>query len=189
MTAICVYCSSSNAVDPSYFELACSLGTALGERGHTLVFGGTDIGLMGALAHAAKLAGSRVVGVIPELARGTPFVFPADETIFTPDLRSRKAIMADRADAFVALPGGFGTLEELLEMITLKQLKFHGKPIAMLDHRGFWTPLAALFEHVYRERFASAEHHRQLYAIAPTLDAVFGYLADYRPPEIPLRWS
>ena len=185
---ICVYCSSSDAVAPAYFELASTLGTAIGERGHELIFGGTDIGLMGALAHAAKLAGARVLGVIPEMAKGTKYVFPADEVIFTPDLRSRKAIMADRADAFLAMPGGFGTLEEVLEVITLKQLKFHGKPIALVDTNRFYAPLVELFEHIYREKFASAEHHRQLYALAPTVDAAFGYLADYRAPEVPLKW-
>jgi uncharacterized protein (TIGR00730 family) len=189
MAAICVYCSSSRAVDAGYVELARALGSALAKRGDTLVFGGTDIGLMGALAHAARAGGGRVIGVVPELIRGSKYVFPADEIIYTPDLRTRKAAMEQRADAFVAMPGGFGTLDEVIEAITHKQMAFHRKPIVLLDHGGFYKPLEALFEHLYREGFANATHHRAMYRLAPSLDDVFGYLADYRPVEIPLAWS
>lgn len=189
MAAICVYCSSSNAVDPSYFEVARALGAAIAARGHTLVFGGVDIGLMGELARAARARGGRVVGVVPELGRDSPYVFAADEVIYTPDIRARKQVMERRADHFVALPGGFGTLEELFEILTLKQLTLHDRPVVLFNHRDYYRPLVALLEHMFSEGFASAEHHRQLYQVEETVDGLFDYLDGYRAPKVPLQWS
>jgi hypothetical protein len=186
---ICVYCSASTALDPAYTNLAAELGAQIAQRGEGLVFGGTDIGLMSTLAHAVKRAGGRVIGVIPVQVQGTPYAFEAaDELVVTATLRERKAVMEERADAFIALPGGFGTLDEVIEVIMLKQVQFHKKPIVLLDHAGFYQPLAALFEHLYAQRFASAEHHRGLYHLAPDVSAAFAYLDSYQPPEFPIKW-
>lgn len=189
MATICVYCSSSRAVHARYFEAARALGSAIAARGHTLVFGGVEIGLMGELARAARTGGGRVIGVVPEMARGSEYVFAADEIVYTPDLRARKQAMDHRADHFVALPGGFGTLEELFEILTLKQLTLHDRPIVLFNHGDYYRPLVALLEHMFSEGFASAEHHRQLYGVADDIDALFGYLETYTPPKFPVMWS
>jgi uncharacterized protein (TIGR00730 family) len=185
---ICVYCSSSDAVAPIFFAAATELGMLLGQRRCALVYGGVRVGLLGALAAAVHQHGGTVVGVIPEAIQAQGIAYDvADELVVTPDLRTRKALMADRAEAFVALPGGFGTLEELLEIITLKQLGLHTKPIVLLNIQGFYEPLIALFEHLYRERFARPEY-RHLYHIAPDVADAFSYLDTYRPVPLPGKW-
>ena len=177
---ICVYCSSSEAVPSDYFKAAEELGRSIAKRGYTLVFGGGEIGLMGALARAATAYKGRVVGVIPERLASLAYE-RADEMIVTKDLRERKAVMEERADAFVALPGGFGTLEELLEALTLKQLSYHNKPIVLVNTAGFYDPLADIFERIYAAGFTKAVY-RELYHIAddsgdalpdPTDDRIF----------------
>lgn len=187
MRAVCVYCSSSDAVSPLYFQAAEALGAGIAARGCDLVYGGANLGLMGALARAATAAGGRVIGVIPGALRERGLAYEeADELIITRDLRERKAIMEQRADAFVALPGGFGTLEELLEMLTLRQLRMHDKALVLLNVRGFYDPLAALFEQLYRERFAKP--FRDLYHVAPTAEAALAYLDGYTPFLAPAKW-
>ncbi|HYO73784.1 MAG TPA: TIGR00730 family Rossman fold protein, partial [Archangium sp.] len=186
---ICVYCSSSGIVEPSWFELASRLGAEIGKRGDRLVFGGSNTGLMGAVAHATREHGGQVISVIPEVMRGTPYVFePSTEVVVTRDLRARKAAMETRADAFVVLPGGFGTLDEAMEIIAAKQMHMHRKPIVFVNTKGFWEPLTALFEHLFRERFASAQHHRHLYHMAQEPEGVFAYLDSYVPPPFPAKW-
>jgi len=186
---ICVYCSSSDVVEPAWFEVAAALGAELGKRGDKLVFGGSKTGLMGAVAHAAYKHGAQVVSVIPEVMRGTPYVFEhTHELVVTSDLRARKAAMEARADAFVVLPGGLGTLDESLEILASKQMHMHRKPIVFVNAKGFWEPLVALFEHLFRERFASQQHHRQLYHLAPDPEGVFAYLDSYAPPPFPAKW-
>lgn len=186
---ICVYCSSSDIVDPAFFGVAAALGAAIGKRGDKLVFGGSNTGLMGAVAHATRENGGKIISVIPEVMRGTPFVFDhSHELITTKDLRSRKAAMEVRADAFVVLPGGLGTLDEALEILAAKQMHQHRKPIIFLNARGFWDPLINLFEHLYRERFASAQHHRHLYHLAEDPEGAFSYLDSYVPPPFPAKW-
>lgn len=135
---ICVYASSSNLIDRKYFDIASQLGEAIARNGDTLLFGGGVRGLMGAAATAVHRHNGRVVGIIPEALNQKGVVYETcDELIVTKSLRERKAIMDERSDAFIALPGGFGTLEELLEIITLKQLKYHNKPIVILNFDGF----------------------------------------------------
>ncbi|HEX5747118.1 MAG TPA: TIGR00730 family Rossman fold protein [Archangium sp.] len=186
---LCVYCSSSGIVEPAWFELAAALGAEIGKRGDRLVFGGGNTGLMGAVAHATREHGGDVISVIPEVMRGTPYVFEqSTELIATKDLRGRKAVMEMRADAFVVLPGGFGTLDEALEIIASKQLHMHRKPIVFVNAKGFWEPLTALFEHLFQERFASAQHHRHIYHLAEDLPGVFAYLDSYVPPPFPAKW-
>src|SRR5437867_216516 len=132
--AICVFSSSSDAVAPHYVELAQSFGALLARRHMGLVYGAGRVGLMGVLARAVHAHGGRVIGVIPDFLRAQEVAYEeADELIVTRDLRERKAIMESRYDAFVALPGGFGTLEEILEILTLKQLATHAKPVVFLN--------------------------------------------------------
>ncbi|MDF1513292.1 MAG: TIGR00730 family Rossman fold protein, partial [Anaerolineae bacterium] len=148
---ICVFCSSSSALVPSYYAVATAFGQSLARMGHTLVYGGADIGLMGRVARAVSEGGGYVIGVMPEMLASKRISYvAADKMIITHDMRERKAEMAARADAFVALPGGFGTLEELMEVLTLRQLQVHTKAIVLLNTRDFYTPLINVFEHFYR---------------------------------------
>jgi uncharacterized protein (TIGR00730 family) len=151
---VCVFCGASSGRVPTYAEAARAFGTAAAARGLGLVYGGGRVGLMGAVADAALAAGGEVVGVIPqelfdrELAhRGLT------ELRVVGSLHERKAAMADLADAFVALPGGFGTLDELMEQLTWSQLGLHDKPIGLLDVEGYWRPLIALARHATEEGF------------------------------------
>ncbi len=187
MKNICVYCSSSDAVAPIYLETARALGAQIAARGDTLIYGGANLGLMGALARAVHAGGGRVVGVIPQAlqARGIAYAI-ADEVIVTSDLRERKATMEARADAFIALPGGIGTLEELLEVLTLRQLQAHTKPIVLLNTADYYAPLFALFTHLYRERFAKP--FENLYHVANDVDGIFNYLDAYKPFVAPSKW-
>jgi uncharacterized protein (TIGR00730 family) len=185
---ICVFCSSSDVIEPGYFAAASDLGATMAQQGHVLIYGGTNVGLMGAIARAVHQNGGRVVGVIPGFiaSRGLAYE-PADELIVTRDLRERKARMEERADAFIALPGGFGTLEEMLEIITLKQLLQHTKPVLFLNTGGFYDPLAALFDHMREHRFAKA-YSNSLYHFAKDAADAFHYLAHYQPPKIEAKW-
>ena len=144
MAAVCVYCASSTRVDPSYVELAAQVGTALAGRGHTLVSGGGAQSMMGAVARAARAGGARTVGVILaallDLEVGDR---DADELLVVDDMRARKGLMEHRADAFLALPGGLGTLEELFEVWVARTLGMHAKPVVALDVDGLYAPLRA----------------------------------------------
>jgi uncharacterized protein (TIGR00730 family) len=184
---ICVYCSSSEGVSTDYVQATEELGRSIAQRGYTLIFGGGEIGLMGALARAATAGGGRVVGVIPEKLAQLAYE-KADEMIITKDLRERKAVMADRADAFIALPGGFGTLEELLEMLTLKQLSFHNKPLVLINTNGFYDPLITLFEQIYARGFTKAVY-RSLYHVALDPGDALDYIDSYHPIELPKKWK
>jgi uncharacterized protein (TIGR00730 family) len=185
---ITVFSSSSDAVDPRFFPLARELGDAIARRGDVLIYGGANIGLMGAMAHAVRSGGGRVVGVIPKYLDGHGLAFDeADELILTANLRERKAVMESRADAFIVLPGGFGTLEETVEIIALKQLHQHQKAIVILNAQGFYDPMLTLFEHFYEQHFAKAES-RALYHFCPTLKDAFDYLDQYTPAAIPTKW-
>lgn len=142
MAAVCVFCASSLAIDPAYVELAAEVGTELARRGHSLVSGGGDLSCMGAVARAARAGGARTVGVIPaallELEVGDR---DADELIVVDDMRTRKGLMDKRSDAFLTLPGGLGTLEELTEVWTSRFLGMHDKPVVAIDLHGLWQPL------------------------------------------------
>lgn len=185
---LCVYCSSSDAVDRVHFEVAGAFGTRLGERNDTLVYGGAAVGLMGELARSAQAAGGNVIGILPRsiAAHGIGFE-TADELILAESLRERKRLMEERADGFVALPGGFGTLEELLEIITLKQLGEHKKPVVLLNNDGFYDRLFACFEQLYAAKFAKPET-REMYVFCNTVEEVFEYLDGYAAPKIVKKW-
>jgi len=185
---ICVFCSSSSAVDGVYVETARELGRLLGDRNHELVFGGGGVGLMGELAEAAHRSGARVTGVMPEAFVPKGLAYPGlDELVVTRDMRERKGVMEARADAFIALPGGFGTLDELLEILTLRQLGFHSKAVAMVDTAGFFAPLREQFERFYSERFAKAAY-RALLGVSPDAAGALDYVQGYVPPPLPEKW-
>jgi uncharacterized protein (TIGR00730 family) len=142
MTALCVYCSSSQTIDPSYLTVATEVGSRLAAGGHSLISGGGRVSMMGAVARAARAGGAWTVGVIPEhLVPYEVADVEADELIVVDTMRERKRIMESRADAFLALPGGIGTLEELFEMWTSLSLGMHAKPVAVLDPDGLYDPL------------------------------------------------
>jgi uncharacterized protein (TIGR00730 family) len=185
--ALCVYCSSSEAVAPVFQAAAAELGTLVVAQGWHLVYGGANIGSMGRLASAVTAAGGRVVGVIPEYFVGKGLDYPCDELLVTATMSERKMAMAARADAFLALPGGFGTLEELLEVLVLKQLHYHDKAIVLLNVDGFFDPLLALFDGLIEQRFAKQET-LALYHVAPTPAAALAYLTSYQPPPLPDKW-
>jgi hypothetical protein len=188
MASICVYSSSSDAVDPRLGLVARELGQAIARRGCGLIYGGADVGLMGKVAEGVKQEGGRVTGVIPRAlqAFGLP-QHSIDELIVSDGMRDRKAIMEDRGDAFIALPGGFGTLEELLEIITLKQLRYHEKPVVILNALGFYDPLLVVFDHILEQKLAKPSS-RQLYHVAPDVADVMAYLDAYRPMESEAKW-
>ena len=185
---VTVYTSSSEAIDERYRLAARALGHELGTRGHGLVYGGTAIGLMGEVATGTRAAQGRVVGVVPQLMADRGLVDDAcDEVVITEDMAARKATMIAQGDAYVAAPGGFGTLEELLEVLTLKQLGQHDKAIVLLDADGFWQPLLALFEHLFTARFAKPVY-AELYTVIDDPVAVVDHLEAYEPPALPTKW-
>jgi uncharacterized protein (TIGR00730 family) len=151
---ICVYCGSSLGADPRFAEAADALGAAMATAGIGLVFGGGEDGLMGRLAHAVIDNGGRVTGIIPTfLIKREHALQEAQELIVVEDMHQRKQLMFERADAFIALPGGVGTLEELVEQLTWVQLGRHGKPVLVADIGGFWRPLLSLIAHMHNLGF------------------------------------
>ncbi len=151
---VCVYCGSSPGVDPAFMESAAAFGKILAEEGVSLVYGGGGHGLMGAVARAVHDNGGHVVGVIPEFLQARELAYNGvAEMVVTPDMHERKRIMFERADAFVALPGGIGTLEELIEQMTWAQLGRHQKPVLFANINGFWDPLVVLLDHMKKQGF------------------------------------
>jgi len=157
ITSICVYCGSGPGTNPAFMEAAARFGQILAENGIRLVYGGGSAGLMGACAEAVLDYGGLVTGIIPEfLTDREHMLMRAQERIITRDLHKRKRLMFERADAFVALPGGIGTLEELVEQLTWAQLGRHRKPILIADIDHFWDPLCALLDHMEKLQFIRA---------------------------------
>ena len=155
---ICVYCGSANGAEPHFIEAAEDLGRRIGAGGHGLVYGGGDNGLMGKVARATLAAGGRVVGIIPAFLKNREnMLHAAQELVVVEDMHTRKRMMFERADAFVALPGGVGTLEELVEQLTWVQLGRHTKPVVIADIGGFWRPLLSLFAHMRNSGFIRQE--------------------------------
>ena len=169
MNSICVFCSSSNSIDDIYVETATDLGHRIGQLGLDLVYGGASIGLMGAVARATHEKGGRVVGVIPEFFRknnkNIEYV-EADELIVAETMRIRKAIMDERADAFVVLPGGVGTLEEAIEIMSMKQLGLTDKPLAFINTNNFYDGLISNLRKMVGLRFAKSST-LELFSVCP----------------------
>jgi len=187
---VCVFCGASSGRAPAYAEAARAFGAALAGRGLGLVYGGGRVGLMGAVADAALAAGGEVVGVIPqelvdrELAHGG-----LTKLHVVGSLHERKALMAELSDGFVALPGGFGTLDELLEQLTWSQLGLHAKPIGLLDVEGYWRPLIALARHATEEGFVR-ESDLGAIAISDDSEALLDRLERLTREERPrAKWS
>jgi hypothetical protein len=152
--SICVYCGSGFGTDPAFKIAANELGKSMAEAGARLVYGGGNVGLMGAVAKSVKDHGGTVTGIIPQFLKSREIMFEeADENIVVDDMHTRKRLMFEKSDAFVALPGGVGTLEELVEQLTWAQLGRHTKPIVIADIKGFWRPLITLMAHMRNFEF------------------------------------
>jgi uncharacterized protein (TIGR00730 family) len=146
---VCVYCGATNGHDPAHLAAAIALGRDIAAGGHELVYGGGNAGLMGAVAEACRIGGARVTGIIPDfLVKREMLNEKADEVVITRDMHERKMEMFLRSDAFVALPGGIGTLEELVEQLTWAQLGRHGKPVVLADIAGYWRPFLSMIAHM-----------------------------------------
>ena len=169
MSAICVYCASG-PVDDEYPDLASRMGTAIATGGHTLISGGGNVSMMGAVATATRAAGGRTVGIIPRglMAREVADL-DADELVVTETMRERKRLMDERSDGFITLPGGIGTLEELFETWTGGFLGEHHKPVALLDHRGFYQPMLTWLDDLCGRGFVSAKALARL-RVVPTVE-------------------
>jgi len=154
---ICVYCGSGFGSDPVFVQTAAELGRLMAEQGINLVYGGGNVGLMGTVARSVLDHGGYVTGIIPDFLKSREKLLDdVQETVVVPDMHTRKRLMFERADAFVALPGGIGTLEELVEQMTWAQLGQHTKPIMLLSVKGFWKPLLTLFAHMREQGFIRA---------------------------------
>lgn len=174
--SICVYCGSSPGKDPAFIETAHTFGKIMAENGVTLVYGGGSHGLMGAVGSGVLENGGTVVGVIPEFLKSRELMLKgASEMIVTRNMHQRKQIMFDRADAFVALPGGIGTLEELVEQLTWSQLGRHRKPILFANINDFWKPLIELVDHMKRSGFIHSDLNLN-YEIADRIEDILPQL-------------
>lgn len=148
--SVCVFCASSDGLDPTFLAGAQALGAAIAREGVRLVYGGGGVGLMGACARAAHAAGGRVLGVMPTFLQSREMAFDAVETMFVASMHERKAIMFEQSDAIAVLPGGIGTLEEVVELLSWRRLGLHAKPVVFLNPGDYWTPLFDLFAHTVR---------------------------------------
>ncbi|WP_263772598.1 TIGR00730 family Rossman fold protein [Propionivibrio soli] len=159
MRSVCVFCGSSSGHDAAFASAAASFGQLLASEGIELVWGGGNVGLMGVVADSVLSTGGRVYGVIPSFMEKRELAHPqATELVVVDSMHARKAAMAQRAEAFVALPGGYGTLDELFEIITWAQLHIHAKPVGLLNVRGFFDPLLAMVRHMSAEGFIKPPH-------------------------------
>ena len=173
ISTLCVYCGAARGRNVKLEEFASGFGAACASRGIKLVFGGGGLGLMGAVSDGARKNGGRVIGIIPRSLEEIE-IPPADlsDLVVVDNMHERKQQMFQRADGFVSLPGGFGTLEETIEIITWRQLGFHDKPVILANHLGYWDPLISLFEHIVASGFAHADS-RDLYRVADSVDEIF----------------
>ncbi len=185
MRSVCVYCGASAGSDPVYAEAAVKLAQALAANGLRVVYGGAHVGLMGLIADTALEAGAEVVGVIPKVLVEWEVAHSGLSELHVVDsMHTRKRTMAELSDAFVALPGGLGTLEELFEVLTWAQLGIHAKPCGLLDVGDFYAPLLAVLDHMEREQFIRREH-RALLRVETSIDALLDRLAEGRAPSRP----
>ncbi|HEX8522172.1 MAG TPA: TIGR00730 family Rossman fold protein [Tepidisphaeraceae bacterium] len=180
--AITVYCSSSSKVDQAFVDAARNLGSAIAKENWKLVYGGNNVGLMGALANAARAAGGKVIGVTPRLFvdKGSADE-QCDELIVTDGMRDRKALLEERGDAFITLPGGLGTFEELFEIICGKVLGYHTKPIVLLNIENYYAPLLAMITHGIEHHFIKSSA-QDLYFVADSVQAAIDHIRHYTPP-------
>jgi uncharacterized protein (TIGR00730 family) len=182
--SICVFCGSRPGDDPAFAIAASALGAAIAKRGLTLVYGGAKVGLMGALADAALAAGGRVVGIIPKGLVSKEIAHEGLHELFlTESMHERKDRMILLSDAFISMPGGWGTYDELFEVLTLGQIGFHDKPSGLLNVRGYFDPLLALLAHTVRHEFA-APPHANLYVSSDDTETLLDLLLAWAPPPL-----
>jgi uncharacterized protein (TIGR00730 family) len=187
ITSLCVYCGSSSGNHPDYVEAAKAFGTRLANEGIALVYGGGKVGLMGTVADAVLAAGGRVIGVIPrQLVEKEVAHTGLSELHVVETMHQRKTRMYELSDAFVALPGGFGTMDEMFEMLTWAQLGLHTYPCAFLDVRGFYGSLAATMDHMVAEGFVKAIQRDQVW-FGDDVDALFQWMKQYESSYVP-KW-
>jgi uncharacterized protein (TIGR00730 family) len=184
MKSVCVYCGSSSGSLPTYAEAARALGTLLAQRGLTLVYGGGRLGLMGIVADAALAAGGEVIGIIPQaLAKKEVAHFGLKDLRIVNSMHERKALMVELSDAFIAMPGGFGTLEELSEVLSWAQLGLHRKPVGVLNVASFYDSLLTFFDHTVEREFVRDVHRQSV--LAETDPArLLDLLANAHPPKV-----
>jgi uncharacterized protein (TIGR00730 family) len=189
MRHVCVFTGSSPGANPAYAAAARALGAELAHRGLGLVYGGAGVGLMGILADATLAAGGRVVGILPRGLFRREVAHPGlSELRQVASMHERKAQMADLADAFIALPGGYGTFDELFEVVTWAQIGLHNKPIGLLDVDGYFDPLLALIRHAAAAGFIPSDHtHLLLHATGPA--ALLDRFAAYTTPHLTQKWA
>ena len=182
---ICVFASSSNHLDNIFYEDAHLLGTLIGNNGFNIVYGGSKLGMMYACANAVKISGGKIIGIMPERLANMGCANPedCDEFILTTGMRERKAKLDEKSDAVIAIAGGYGTLEELSELIVQKQLGYNNKPIVILNTDGFYNKLIEFFENIIQRNFANNES-RKLYYIANTPQDAIEYIKNYTPEDI-----
>lgn len=188
LVSICVFCGSSTGEHPAYREAATALGRHLAERKIRLVYGGGAVGLMGIVADAALAAGGEVIGIIPESLKNAEVGHSGLTRLEVVDgMHARKARMAELSDAFIALPGGLGTLEELFEVWTWGQLGYHGKPLGLLEVNGFYSKLGGFLDHIVGEGFVRKEHRAMLQIHESPRDLVDAL--DAWQPLAPPKWA
>lgn len=186
MKSIAVFCGSSPGQDPAYLETAGALGALMAKTDRQLVYGGAKIGLMGAVADAVMENGGRVIGVLPTfMSRKEVAHHGLTELILVKSMHERKRKMAELVDGFIALPGGFGTLEEFAEILTWGQLGLHQKPMGLLNQNGFYDRLLGLFDHMQGEGFLRPRN-REMVLSAPTPEALITEMEAYQAPEVPI---
>jgi hypothetical protein len=175
---LCVYCGSSSKLDPKYYAAAEAVGQAMVSHGWGLVYGGGNVGMMGSVARAVAQAGGRVVGVIPDFMRQRELAYEgAHEMVSVDTMRERKRHMEERASAFLALPGGIGTLEELAEIMTLRYINRLDKPVVLFNQDGFYDDLLRFFDRMTRERFKS-QGMKTVLSVATQVDEIWPLLAE-----------
>lgn len=187
MKRLTVFCGSNPGLDKSYAETAYILGTELAKRGIGVVYGGAKIGMMGALASGALDNGGEVIGVVPHFLSSKEIAHEhLSELIITETMHERKTIMNDLSDGVITLPGGYGTLEELLEMLTWAQLGLHKKPIAVLNINGFYDPLLTMIQTTVNEGYLTTEHQR-IVITDSDISSLLEKMKNYKAPESP-KW-
>jgi hypothetical protein len=183
-----VYCGSSDRVHPEYLQAAYRMGCVIAQRGLRLAYGAGGTGLMGAVANGALQSGGKVLGVIPKLFNTPQLVHPGlTELIVVESMHQRKSMLAEIGDGYIALPGGFGTLEELFEILTWSQIGLHHKPIGLLNARGYYEPLFSLVQHARLEGMIYTEH-QDLFVHADSPEVLINALEKYIPPNGLERW-
>ena len=181
---ICIFCGSSVDLDQVYYDDAEKIGQLIGQAGHSIIYGAGKIGIMGSVAAAVRNNGGCTTGIIPKRLQIEGVVSDEDtKLIFTGDMKERKAIMREQADAFLALPGGFGTLEELLEVITLKQLQYHQKPIVIHNTNNYYQALLNLFDNMFQTKFAIPAY-QSLYGVHSNPEDSLKYIESYKHQHV-----